>query len=68
MSIENVYRVCQHQKKLRSREGDRWSASGTGDRGPKINGNFMLSLRKNQHGPKSARTKHKVNVAINDLN
>ncbi|KAM8721444.1 hypothetical protein ACLKA7_007336 [Drosophila subpalustris] len=35
---------------------------------PKINGNFMLSLRKNQHGPKSARTKHKVNATINDLN
>ncbi|KAM8715499.1 hypothetical protein ACLKA7_002535 [Drosophila subpalustris] len=33
MSIENAYRVCQHQKKLRGGGGDRRSASGAGGRG-----------------------------------
>ncbi|KAM8715599.1 hypothetical protein ACLKA7_002619 [Drosophila subpalustris] len=36
MSIENVYRVCQYQKKLRSGGGDRRSASGMGDRGSNL--------------------------------
>ncbi|KAL7743829.1 hypothetical protein ACLKA6_000236 [Drosophila palustris] len=33
MSMENVYRVCQHQRKFWSGGGDRCSASETGDRG-----------------------------------
>ncbi|KAL7740298.1 hypothetical protein ACLKA6_018744 [Drosophila palustris] len=31
-----MYRVCQHQKKLRSGGGDRCSARGTGDRGSNL--------------------------------